>query len=135
MDIGINTKTKCMTHYFNDKPINGGTPVDIISDKISTLSNHYIFRRDKNLFDVYALTHCVDVKIDDVIELNKRKNITIDPFSEFCNQRDDIEHTYNKLKGLTNRPLFSEVYSFLSNFLKPFILNEGDSLVWNHKNF
>ncbi|MDR1322223.1 MAG: hypothetical protein LBK56_12515 [Gracilibacteraceae bacterium] len=93
---------------------------DIDANWIGVLSGKYIFRRGKDLVDVYALAHCVRLLTDEIYGTLRNKHRELDAFTEFRTRRQDIEHAYNMLKGIEGKPDFSEVYLYLERFVSPF---------------
>ncbi len=90
-----------------------------------------MFRRAKDLIDLYALTHCVSVKTTDVLKIWKHENRIIGTFDAFTNRRGDLKHSYNKLRRITVKPEFDILYSYLRRFLTPFINTEAIELIWD----
>ena len=54
-------------------------------------------------------------------------------FDEFYNRKEDVEHAYNKLRGVLGKPDFNDTYDHLNLFIKPFA-NKNLGLQWNCKN-
>ena len=91
-----------------------------------------LFRRAKDLVDVYAITHCASVNTSDIFEIfRKNPDHVVGTFEEFYKRRQDVEHAYEKLKGMENKPLFDQVYSYLKNFLQPFMDKDITPKSWN----
>jgi hypothetical protein len=131
MDIGIRPVIGSKIYYYGEIGIRGVLPTEILADKISVLSNRYIFRRTKDLVDVYALAHCVSVRTSEIYGILRNKGRALGAFAEFNSRRQDVEHAYERLAGVEGKPSFEEVYSFLEKFIKPF--SEGDETprVWS----
>ena len=123
MDISINKIQASKIYSFGELSIKGVLPSEIIADKISVLSNKLIFRRVKDLVDIYALAHCVDVKMAEIYESHKINRRTLGCFTEYLTRRTDLEHAYGKLRGIDNKPDFDVVYRYVSKFIEPFILD------------
>jgi hypothetical protein len=83
------------------------------------ISGHTVFRRAKDLIDLSALIQCVEVSLGDIFDIIRDKLRTAGTFSEFINKKNDLEHAFNKLKGISNKPSFNEIYDLLTNFIKP----------------
>jgi hypothetical protein len=103
---------------------------DIDANWIGVLSGKYIFRRGKDLVDVYALAHCVRLLTDEIYGTLRNKHRELDAFTEFRTRRQDIEHAYNMLKGIEGKPDFSEVYLYLERFVSPFARKDKTPRVW-----
>ena len=55
---------------------------------------------------------------------------TIQNFDGFINQKAAVEHAYNKLRRIENKPSFLILYQHLENFLKPFIAPDNVRKTW-----
>lgn len=135
IDVDIKPLSKGKTYYYGEVGINGVLPDEIIADKISSVSSDAVFKhRTKDIIDLYALTHCVDIKIQNIYDYCKTNDRNIYDFSAFVKNKDQIEYAYNKLKGVANKPSFNDVYYHLEYFLMPFICNTSKILLWNSSN-
>ena len=133
IDIKIKPYTKYMIYCVDEISFRGVLVNEILADKISVLSSDKIFRRAKDMIDVYALSHCVPIQINDILETCKREGRAVSVFSAFLNRRDDLEHAYNKLHRIERKPAFNEIYSYMENFLHPFIEQAPDNMIWNNQ--
>jgi hypothetical protein len=104
---------------------------EILADKITVLSGRRMFRRAKDLIDVYALAHCVEVRTAEVFGVIADKRLSLGGFDEFLNRRGDVEHAYGKLKGIEKKPSFDDVYPYLAAFVDPFIQKDETPRIWN----
>jgi len=52
-------------------------------------------------------------------------------FEEFNTRRQDLEHAYMKLTGVDGKPQFDKVYSYLTEFIKPFVKKDNILKIWN----
>ena len=82
--------------------------------------------------DVYALSHCVSVNTADMFEMfRKNPDRELGVFDEFYNSQQDVEHAYEQLRGVENKPPFAHVYSYLKKFLQPFAARDTTPRIWN----
>ena len=107
---------------------------EILADKITVLSGIRMFRRSKDLVDVYALTHCVKVLTIDIFEIIESKHLELGKFAEFMTRRDDVGHAYTKLQGVEGKPPFEDVYLYLTKLIYPFALRDRTPRTWDYKN-
>lgn len=132
MDIDIKPLSESKIYYYGEMSIRGVFADEIIADKISSVSSEAVYKnRAKDIVDLYSLTHCVNVDIDNVLAICKKNNRTIYSFEAFINRKDDIKHAYNKLRGIEGKPNFDDIYNYLKKFLGPFILNETENKIWD----
>jgi hypothetical protein len=100
IDVDIRPICGSRVYHYGDISIRGVLVNEILADKITVLSGIKMFRRSKDLIDVYTLTHCVKVLTTEVFEIIKSKNLELGEFNEFLARRDDVEHAYIKLHGV-----------------------------------
>ena len=131
MDITIKPVFGSREYFYGEVGIRGVLACEILADKISVLSKQIMFRRVKDLVDVYALAHCVNVQTTEIFDVFKGKLAVVGEFSELFTQRDDVEHAYNKLKRMENKPLFDDVYTYLTQFVQPFAQQDETPRIWN----
>jgi hypothetical protein len=132
MDISIKPVSGSMIYRYGEISIRGVLANEILADKLTVMSTRMLFRRAKDMVDVYALTHCVEVRIAEMFEMfRKRPEREVGSFAEFLTRRADVEHAYNKLSGVSGKPAFDKVYSYLGKFLHPFVQRDETPKVWN----
>ena len=132
MDISIKPVFGDKVYRIGDMSIRGVIADEILADKLCVLSGHYIFRRAKDIIDVYTLSHCVDVYSDSIFDICKLKGSEMKAFDEFYNRKHDVEHAYIKLRGVLGKPDFNDTYDHLNIFIKPFA-GKNPGLQWNCK--
>jgi hypothetical protein len=132
IDIDMRAAADSRTYQYESITFQGVTPDNVISDKISVVSSDKIFRRVKDLIDLYALAHCVSVRTDEIRGIWEREKRIIGTFDAFLNRQDDLKHSYKKLRRIEAKPDFKTVYNYLSHFLSPFIDDKATTLVWDN---
>lgn len=134
MDIDIKPLTKSKYYYYEQSKIKGVFPNEILADKISVLSSEAIYKyRAKDVLDVYLLSHCVDVNSKEIANVCKMTGRSIQSFDAFKNKKAEIEHAYNRLRGIEGKPEFNLVYTYLSHFIVPFTQKDIPNKLWNAK--
>ena len=109
--------------------IRGALLEKMLVDKIRVISTRKVFRRVKDIVDVYILSSSKGIKLEKIQDILQEYKNDLGNFSAFIERKDDLEHAYEKLKGITNKPSFSEVYTQVKIFLMPFI----QSSILQHK--
>jgi len=132
IDIDMRAAMDSRTYQYGNVTFQGVTPDSVIGDKISVVSSDKVFRRAKDLIDLYALAHCVSVKTDSIRGIWERESRAIGNFDAFANRRDDLGHAYEKLRRVDKKPEFDLLYGYLAKFLAPFIEAGSAALVWNN---
>jgi len=132
MDVDMRPIHGSKLYSYGEVSIRGVLANDILADKISVLSGKKVFRRVKDLVDVYSLTHCVKVKTTNIIKMSgKTRNREIGDFSDFYNRKQDLEHAYIKLRGILNKPPFDIIYSYMERFIQPFAAKDVTPKEWS----
>lgn len=131
MDIDIKSSVGSRTYYMGEASIKGVLVNEILADKISTMSSDAIYKhRTKDMIDVYSLAHCTEVNASEIFNVCKKVNRDIQSFNAFYNKIPEIEHAYNKLRGVIGKPDFTVVYKYLYKFIQPFTDKEISNKVW-----
>ena len=131
MDISIKPVIGSKVYHYGEIGIKGVLADEILADKIAVMSGRLVFRRTKDLIDVYALSHCLEVQTSEIFDVHKRKSIIIGEFTEFLTRRGDVEHAYNKLQRIDGKPDFNDIYSYLTQFVRPFAAKDKTPQIWN----
>jgi hypothetical protein len=131
MDVDVRPICGSKIYYYGEIGIKGVLANEILADKITVLSGIKMFRRTKDLIDVYALTHCVKVLTTEIFKVIMSKHLDLGNFTEFLTRRTDAEHAYNKLQGVENKPPFDDVYLYLKEFVQPFVQQDKILRTWN----
>jgi hypothetical protein len=130
IDIDMRQALTRREYHFGNITFFGVTPDNVIADKIAAISTDQIFRRAKDLVDLYALSSCVTVKTTEIRELWEIGAREISAFDGFRNRLGELRHAYDKLVGIELKPEFEVVYGRLNVFLAPFIESAAAPLVW-----
>ena len=131
MDVDIRPICGSRTYHYSEVGIRGVLANEILADKIVVLSGMRLFRRTKDVVDVYALAHCIRVLTTEIMGIIGSKHLELGEFTEFLTRRVDLEHAYNKLQGVDGKPLFDEIYQYLNRFVTPFVSKDKTPRVWN----
>jgi len=131
MDIDIRPIYGSRVYHYGEVGIRGVLANEILADKITVLSGVKMFRRSKDLIDVYTLTHCVRVITAEIFDIIQSKQLVLGKFAELLTRRDDVEHAYNKLAGIDGKPAFDDVYAYLGEFVRPFAVKDETPKIWN----
>lgn len=92
----------------------------MLVDKISAVSSERIFRRTKDIYDIYALSILQDYSLNELVYriMLKRPELRENAICMF--RHDTIEklaYAYDKLDGINMKPDFNVVYRTTSNFV------------------
>lgn len=98
----------------------GVSPVQMIADKLAVVSSEKVFRRIKDVVDLYYLSAVFDFDRNEVLQVLKNSGRELDSFDGFLNRQEELKHFYDKFRfaGDVNKPPFEEVYSAVINYIK-----------------
>lgn len=122
-----------------DIKVNFFKPSVMLADKLSSSASSKIYRRTKDLYDIYLLSTIFEFKLPKLVKcINSKRNIDTNHI-ELYNPRnlDDLKRGYNslKLKEGSPKPEFEEVYEKLKYFTYPIYMSLKESnpnrLYWN----
>ena len=119
MDIDVNRTTFTTKIYEIDNiKFEGVSLNQIVADKVSVISTDKIFRRIKDVIDLYYVLKVSEVNIFEVIQIIQATRKTLGNFNAFNNKRSELEHAYDKFRfsGSINKPKFEDVYNLISSF-------------------
>jgi hypothetical protein len=131
VDIDMRSDKGSRTYTYGDITFRGVTVDHILSDKIHVLSTEKVYRRVKDAVDVYALSHCVKVRAQSILDIWMEYGRTPGAFEAFTVRRADLEHAYLKLRRVEPKPEFSVVFDRLRFFLAPFVEMSTKNLTWD----
>jgi hypothetical protein len=130
MDIDIRADKSVQRYKLGEVSFSGVTPNKVIADKISVIASVKVFRRAKDLIDLYALAHCVKFSKWDIYKLWASEKRSLGDFAPFLTRSDELEFAYNKLQRIEPKPDFAQIYEYLTAFLEPFITPSLTNHVW-----
>lgn len=98
----------------------GVSPIQIISDKVAAVSTDKVFRRIKDVVDLYYLSNAFAFDRGAILDTLKNNGRTLDNFDGFLNRTEDLKHSYEKFRfvGDVSKPPFEEVYQAVKNYIK-----------------
>lgn len=104
----------------------GVSPSQIIADKISAISTDKVFRRIKDVVDLYYISKVFDFNSADIIQTLKSSGRTLDTFHGFLHRGGELKHSYEKFRfaGGVDKPPFEEVYHTVKSYIKEVLPKE-----------
>lgn len=131
MDMDVGRKIAEDREYrFFDYSFRGSASDQIITDKTLAVSSEKIFRRVKDVIDLYALLSCCRVDINDIYRITKAGGRKFDDFQCFFERKEELRNAYDKLKRIDHKPEFDEVYQVVSDFVLP-ISKHAQGITWD----
>lgn len=98
----------------------GVTPAQMLADKVSAISTDKVFRRIKDIVDLYYLSKVFSFDSAEVMQMLERSGRRLENFNGFLNCTDDLKHAYEKfrLTGDVEKPSFENVYSTVKAYIR-----------------
>ena len=106
----------------------GVVPTQMVADKISAVSSEKVFRRIKDVVDLYYLSKVFVFDRTAVLQTLENNGRTLGSFDGFLNRADDLKHAYEKFRftGDVDKPQFDEVYSSVKQYIQDILPKEPD---------
>lgn len=104
----------------------GVAPIQMIADKAAAISTDKVFRRIKDVVDLYYLSRVVPFDRAAVLETLKSNGRALDDFNGFLYRSDELYHSYEKFRfaGDVTKPPFDEVYHSAKSYIKDILPND-----------
>ncbi|MCR5783137.1 MAG: nucleotidyl transferase AbiEii/AbiGii toxin family protein [Clostridia bacterium] len=124
MDIDVNRPVPPTKIYeINGMRFIGVSPVQMIADKVAVVSTDKVFRRIKDVVDLYYISKVFAFDRAAVIQALEKSGRAMGDFNGFYNRSDDLQHSYEKFRftGDVSKPSFENVYRTVKSYLKDVI--------------
>ncbi len=120
MDIDVN-RPPAPTKIYEVESLRfrGVAPIQMIADKISVVSSDKVFRRIKDVVDLYYISKVFDLNVSKILKTLKSSGRILGNFDGFINRSDELRHFYEKFRfaGDVIKPGFDEVYDTVKRYL------------------
>ena len=129
MDVDVNRPaSKTKIYEVEGVRFYGVAPSQMIADKISAISTDKVFRRIKDVVDLYYISKVFAFNKAEVLDALKTGGRTLDSFNGFLHRPDDLRHSYEKFRfsGEADKPPFDEVYPNVKAYIKDILPIEKD---------
>lgn len=127
MDIDVN-RPASPTKIYEVEGIKfcGVSPLQMIADKLSAVSTEKVFRRIKDVVDLYYISKVFELDTEKIMQTLKNSNRELDSFDGFLHRYKDLQHSYDKFRfaGGVNKPPFEEVYHSVKVYIKSVLPKE-----------
>lgn len=104
----------------------GVAPSQMIADKVAAISTEKVFRRIKDVVDLYYISKVFAFNVADVLQTLKNSERTLEDFSGFLRRTEELQHSYEKFRfaGGVNKPEFEDVYHSVKLYIKEVLPKE-----------
>lgn len=104
----------------------GVAPIAMIADKIAVVSTDKVFRRIKDVVDLYYISGAFPLDCIALDQTLKNSGKALDSFNGFLHRYDELKHSYDKFRftGDVNKPPFEEVYRSVKAYIRDLLPEE-----------
>jgi hypothetical protein len=129
MDIDVNRPVP-PTKIYEIEEIHfcGVSPIQMIADKVAAVSTDKVFRRIKDVMDLYYLSKVFAFDRVAVLQTLKTSGRTLEGFHGFLHRTEELRHSYEKFRftGDVFKPPFDEVYRTVRAYIKDVLPKNRD---------
>lgn len=121
MDVDVNRPaSKTKIYEVDGIHFCGVAPFQMIADKISAISTDKVFRRIKDVVDLYYISKVFAFDKSEILKTLKNSGRVLDSFNGFLYRYQDLQHSYEKFRfsGNVDKPPFDEVYLSVKAYVK-----------------
>ncbi len=121
MDVDVNRPaSKTKIYEVNGILFCGVAPSQMIADKISAISTDKVFRRIKDVVDLYYISKVFAFNKAEILETLKASGRNLDSFNGFLYRPEDLQHSYEKFRfsGNADKPPFDDLYRSVKVYIK-----------------
>ena len=129
MDIDVNRPVvETRIYEVAEIRFRGSALLPMLADKLSVLSGEKVFRRIKDLIDLYYVAQVYTPDWLEVLQAVKDSGRTLGSFDGFLNKPDELRHAYNKFRfdGDVSKPAFEKVYQTVWEYIAEVLPEKGD---------
>lgn len=124
MDMDVNRPVAGVKIYtIGEFRFRGVVVWQILADKISVASTDKVFRRIKDIVDLYYLSQCVPMETEKVFDAAKKTGRRLGDFAGFLNRSAELIHAYEKFRfgGGIMKPEFDKLYQEVKKYIVDFL--------------
>ena len=124
MDIDVNRPVLPTKIYeIEGVRFRGLSPNQMIADKVPVISSDKVFRRIKDVVDIYYISKVFEFNAGEIEQTLENCGRVLGDFEGFIHRTDELKHSYEKFRfsGGVNKPSFDEVYNGVKSYIKELI--------------
>ena len=120
MDIDVNRPVvETRIYEIAEIQFRGSALVPMLADKLAVVSSEKVFRRFKDLIDLYYTAQVYTPDWQEVLRAVEDSGRTLGTFDSFLNKTEELSHAYNKFRfdGDVSKPKFDDVYKTVREYI------------------
>ena len=121
MDVDINRpEAPSRIYEMEEIRFRGASSLQMTVDKIAAISSEKVFRRIKDVVDLYYMSKVFEFDRKAVLQTLKDTDRRLGSFDGFLNKPEELQHAYTKFRfaGDVNKPSFEEVYDTVKSYIE-----------------
>ncbi len=129
MDMDVKGPVSNTTMFeLSDVHFRGIAPLQMLADKVTVVSSDKVFRRIKDVIDLYYLSSVVNFDGDAVTQTIDESGRELGDFNAFLHRKDELQHAYDKFRfgDGVYKPTFDEIYQTVHSFIKELLPREKE---------
>lgn len=97
----------------------GASPDSMITDKVVSISSDKVFRRIKDVIDLYYISKVFGFDKESFMHTLQKSERSMGDFNGFLNRKEELRHAYEKFRfsGNVRKAPFDEVYSAVLGYI------------------
>ncbi len=127
MDMDVNRPAQSTQIYdIAGLRFRGISPMQMLADKISAISTEAVFRRIKDVVDLYYLSQVFELDQSALMSTIINSGRQLGNFYGFLYRLDDLQHAYEKFRftGEADKPSFNDVYGAVKQYVMALLPND-----------
>lgn len=134
MDMNIKSNSIITAEFSTALNMKTYDAMTMLSDKVVAVSSRAVYRRAKDLYDIYVIMSMYSFNIRNLQEYIKLKHPDANLTNMLVGENyTDIEHAYERYEGISNKPLLQVLFTSVQSFLQPVYMGVSSGLVWDSK--
>lgn len=135
IDMNIKSNNTITVEYSPYLKMNTYGPYTMLADKIVAVSSRVVYRRAKDLYDIFVLASLYNFRYSCIMRSISVKHPRATLTNMLCDDESikNIEHAYSLYEGILYRPTILDLIGVNRIFLEPIYYGCDHDLVWNNK--
>ena len=127
LDVDVNRPVQTTQLYeISDLCFRGISPRQMMADKISSISSDHVFRRIKDVVDLYYMSQVFVFDRSIILQTLENSKRSLGSFDAFLHHKEELRHAYDRYRfsGDIYKPLFETVYAQVKRYIREILPKE-----------
>ena len=121
MDIDVNRpEAPSRIYEMEEIRFRGVSPLQMIADKTLAISSEVVFRRIKDIVDLYYISQVFEFTKEEILSIILKGERSLGDFHGFLYKTEELRHAYEKYRftGEVYKPDFDEIYTIVKKYIQ-----------------